>query len=79
MWPQNAEGKEQNSEHFVHLQLYLIFQLLPAHKSFALPFSLPLSSSLYRESVTDNPKQFMNCYLHPLLTALVSDCACKLG
>lgn len=66
MWPQNAEGKEQNSEHFVHLQLYLIFQLLPAHKSFALPFSLPLSSSLYRESVTDNPKQFMNCYLHPL-------------
>lgn len=71
MWHQNAEGKEQNSEHFVHLQLYLTFQLLPAQKSFALPFSLPLSSSLYRESITDNPEQFMNCYLHPLSLLLL--------
>lgn len=66
MFPQNAEGPEGNGEHFVHLQLDLIFQLLPAQKSFALPFSLPLSSSLYRESVTDNPEQFMICYLYPL-------------
>lgn len=71
MLPQNAEGTEQNSEHFVYLQLDLIFQLLPAQKSFALPFPLPLSSSLYRESATDNPEQFMICYLHPLSLLLL--------
>lgn len=71
MWPQNAEGTERNSEHFVHLQLDLIFQLLSAQKSFSLPFSLPLSSFLYRESVTDNPEQFMSCYLYPLSLLLL--------